>query len=143
MCRRCVLAADAELAPRTLAYDQLTAWGYEVLGVSDTDQLLNLLRRGRGYVLVFDADLLSQDELPFLQYLQTCRPALRTIATSANESLEWEAAVRQQGIFYYLSKPIDLAELRLVLADATESRGASACRKDTVGGPSPPKTAAP
>ncbi len=49
-------------------------------------------------------------------------PALPVIVLAYHDSLETERRARQRKIFYYLLRPVDGAEIKAVLRDATASR---------------------
>ena len=49
-------------------------------------------------------------------------PALPVIVLANDGSLETERRARQRKIFYYLLRPVDGAEIKAVLRDATEAR---------------------
>lgn len=121
MTRPCVLVMDPDVEGSemlALAADRL---GVTTRAVHDLDDLVSALLRGIGDVLVIDVDRLGPANVPLLRWLRNVRPGLLIVPTSAAGVLALEAHVRQQGVFYFLTKPAERGELLLVLHDARQA----------------------
>ena len=97
--------------------------GYEVeAGPGITGSVERIKNVGYDCVIV-DVDLPEMKGYEAVQILKTINPKIQIIITAAKNSLEQEAKVREQDIFYYYIKSFDREELRLAVDSAFKKLG--------------------
>lgn len=101
----------------------LSRAGFRVQAVRKGGEALLAILEERIRIAIIDLELQDLPGLDVVTILRKFRPALPIIVLSADESLEMGRRIFAQGIYYYLLKPIDLAELEAVVRSAMERRG--------------------
>ena len=118
-----VLIVDDErtLARSIKAY--LIESGYEAEVAEDTDTALEMLERLRPDVVVADARLpgASGSGLEMLRRIRELDPATQVIMMTAYGTIEGAVEAVKLGAFDYLTKPVDLEALRMLVDRARES----------------------
>lgn len=96
---------------------------YTSCSVKETGQsgeaLLWILEKNVDLVIL-DLQMEGLAGLTTLQILKRSRPKVPVVVVSANGSVETGSRVMQQGVFYYLLKPIDDRELSEVIGSALQ-----------------------
>jgi DNA-binding NtrC family response regulator len=118
-----VLVVDDErtLARSIKAY--LIESGYEAEVAEDTDAALDMLERLRPDVVVADVRLpgASGSGMEMLRRIREFDPATQVIMMTAYGTIEGAVEAVKLGAFDYLTKPVDLEALRMLVDRARES----------------------
>jgi len=114
--RRIILAStDPNRAGRYR--EQLMSLGCAVQVVADWPQIERKLIRRDWTVLAIDADAFGSAGPQLAERMMQAAPSMRVIALSSGQS-PWEAAYRQQRIFYFAAQPFEDREMLDVLDGA-------------------------
>ncbi|WP_127804557.1 sigma-54 dependent transcriptional regulator [Hydrogenophaga sp. NH-16] len=140
----CVLVVDDEPDLRTLYELTLLREGHEVVSAPDLAQAREWLGQRRFDVLISDMRLPDGLGLELLRELGEQQRTEKTIVITAYGSAENAVEALKSGAFDYLTKPVDLKQLRAAVQAALHSQrhpAAGAPRRGTVN--DPPRTAPP
>jgi two-component system response regulator PilR (NtrC family) len=140
----CVLVVDDEPDLRTLYELTLLREGHEVVSASDLAQAREWLGQRRFDVLISDMRLPDGLGLELLRELGEQQRTEKTIVITAYGSAENAVEALKSGAFDYLTKPVDLKQLRAAVQAALHSQrhpAAGAPRRGTVS--ETPRTAPP
>lgn len=130
----CVLVVDDEPDLRTLYELTLLREGHEVVSASDLAQAREWLGQRRFDVLISDMRLPDGLGLELLRELGEQQRTERTIVITAYGSAENAVEALKSGAFDYLTKPVDLKQLRAAVQAALHSQrhpAAGAARRGT------------
>lgn len=118
-----VLVVDRDEATNLELKDFLNEEGYQAFAISDPEQVVEEIKRGRFQLVLLDV---SPPEDPGIELLQRIRHADSDICVVAMTAMPTvAAAVRTLKIqaFDYLQKPLEMEELRAVIAAAIREKG--------------------
>jgi DNA-binding response OmpR family regulator len=118
-----VLVVDRDEATNVELKDFLNEEGYQAFAISDPDQVVEEIKKGRFQLVLLDV---SPPEDPGVELLQRIRHADSDICVVAMTAMPTvAAAVRTLKIqaFDYLQKPLEMEELRAVIAAAIREKG--------------------
>jgi DNA-binding response OmpR family regulator len=121
--RLCVMVVDRDEGSNVEIKDFLTARGYQAQVVTDPDEVVQEVKRGRFQLLLLDV---SPPEEPAIELLRRIRAAdsdVCVIALTALPSVDVAVRTLKQQAFDYLQKPLDLDELRHVIEAAIRDKG--------------------
>lgn len=118
----CVLVVDDEPDLRTLYELTLLREGHEVVSASDLAQAREWLGQRRFDVLISDMRLPDGLGLELLRELGEQQRTERTIVITAYGSAENAVEALKSGAFDYLTKPVDLKQLRAAVQAALHSQ---------------------
>lgn len=124
--RLSVLVAEDNDANRRLFEDQLKLLSCEVVVSSDGKQALDKLSRQTFDVLITDLWMPNMDGYALALEARTRWPQMPVIAATASVTLEERDRCRAAGIAQVVAKPLPLARLQTVLAQATGQRTTAA-----------------
>ena len=134
-----LLVVDDEPDLRTLYEITLVRDGYEVECAGSVAQAWERLREGGFHAVVTDMRLPDGSGLDLLRRIVQSGAALRTVVITAYGSAENAVQALKAGAFDYLTKPVDLAQFRRVIASAVGRPGLrGAARPSTTPGVRPP-----
>ncbi len=97
--------------------------GYEVAFAASGEEGLNEVRARGADVVVTDLVMHGIDGMTVLAEAHAIDPAIQVIVVTGHGTVESAVDAMQKGAFNYLLKPINLNELRAVVASALEKRG--------------------
>ena len=115
-----VLIADDEEASRKGLKALLTNWGYEVQEAADGQEALERAATFLPRVVVTDVLMPRLDGLGLLAQLRVDSPLTTVILLTGHATVETAVAAMKQGAYDYLTKPVDLARLRILIEKALE-----------------------
>lgn len=118
----CVLVVDDEPDLRTLYELTLLREGHEVVSASDLAQAREWLGQRRFDVLISDMRLPDGLGLELLRELGEQQRTEKTIVITAYGSAENAVEALKSGAFDYLTKPVDLKQLRAAVQAALQSQ---------------------
>jgi excisionase family DNA binding protein len=111
-----IMDSDAKTASKLTS--QLKKNGYHVTGLENTEDLFSAVDNENIDILILDVDAWGMKGYELIPVIKRMDRLLPIIVTSADDSIEIAAKVREQGILFYTLKPIDIDELKLVLKNA-------------------------
>jgi len=117
-----VLVVDAEASVRLAVQKVLKADGYDVVEADSQRGALTLLAASLPDAVIMDGALPDGDALDLLSQVKGADPLTPCIVLAAPSSLEKAALAIQQGAEQFLTKPVALPSLLLVLQRVLENQ---------------------
>ena len=96
----------------------LVTWGYEVVTASNGLAALEKVAAVHPAAVITDVVMPVMNGLDLLRALRMERPRMPVIVLTAHSSLEVLLIATRQGAYAHLTKPVDIAKLKAVLANA-------------------------
>ncbi len=119
MMQRVLIADDQEASRKGLAA-LIATWGYEVEDAGDGDEALAKAIEHNPAVVITDLVMPKRDGLGLLKALQAELPFTMVIIVTAHGTIETAVGATKEGAYDYLTKPVDVARLRLLVEKAIE-----------------------
>ena len=116
-----VLVVDDEEVLADAMGEYLRRFGYAVSIRSTGEEGLKAIDQEPPDIVVLDYRLPRMDGLEVLRRIKASRPEIEVILLTAHGTVENAVEAMRVGAFDYLSKPLDLEELRLVVGKALHS----------------------
>ncbi len=116
-----ILVVDDETAARRGLASLLSGWGYEVEEAADGQEALEKAVAGLPSVVVTDLVMPRFDGHALLRALREEVPFAAVILLTGQGSIETAVAAMKDGAYDYLTKPVDLARLKLLIPKAAAS----------------------
>lgn len=117
-----LLLVDDDVAHRTMLKANLAEAGYSLFEAEDGDEVLPLLARQQVDLVLLDLKMKRMDGLTTLQDLQEKGYSLPVIVITAFSSVETAVEAMKLGAFDYITKPVDIEELKLIIDKALDLR---------------------
>jgi two-component system response regulator AtoC len=121
MSNNTVLIVDDEEVLAGAMGDYLGRHGYDVNVKSTGEEALQLIEKEPPDIVVLDYRLPRLDGLEVLRRIKESRPEIEVIMLTAHGSVQGAVEAMKLGAYDFLGKPLDLEELRLVVAKALQS----------------------
>ena len=102
----------------------LTTEGYEVVGEDDPAEAIGLIERSDFDLMIADIKMPQYDGIELLRRAREKDPYMGVILITGYASLETAKNAIGEGAFGYLTKPLELDELKLIVARGIEKRNA-------------------
>lgn len=119
-----VLLVDDEPQVRTVVRRILESRGYLVEEVTTCRAAEDLVRREPPDIAILDYELPDGDALKLLPRLRAVDPNLPAVILTGQGSIDLAVRAIQEGADHFLTKPVDLATLRVVVERLLEQRRA-------------------
>lgn len=116
-----ILLIDDEEGSRQ-ALTLLLKGSYEVAGVASGHEARQKLAAERFDVVITDLRLPDCSGIDLLKQVKSYHPATEVILITGHASAETAVSAMKEGAFDYITKPLNLEELRIILAKALEKR---------------------
>lgn len=110
-----VLVVEDEALQARSIKRSLERHGYEVLIASTAEEGLNVVKHYHPDILLLDLKLPDMDGLEMLKALRDLGENLQVIITTAYGNVQTAVEAMRLGAYDYVTKPLDLEELRLLL----------------------------
>jgi len=117
-----ILIADDEESSRTGLETLLSSWGYQVQAAVDGQDAVEKARSFRPAVVVADLVMPKLDGLDLLKELHQQLPEVPVIILTGHGSIDSAIAATRAGAHDYLTKPVDLDRLQLLIEKALQNR---------------------
>ncbi len=121
-----ILVADDERSICEAFRELLAAEGHEALIAFNGDEALRMVREARPDAVFLDVRMPGRDGLSVLREIGRLDPALPVIVMTAYGTLDTAAQALGSNAFDYLGKPLEMRQLRDVLARALHRPAAAA-----------------
>ena len=115
-----ILIVDDEAASRNGLRSLLANAGYEVEDAADGSKALEKARAFRPAVVITDIVMPGPDGLALLKVLQEEFPFSQVILLTGQGTIESAVAAMKQGAYDYLTKPVDIPRLKVLVRKALE-----------------------
>ncbi len=115
-----VLVVDDEQASRGGLSTLLSGWGYGVEEAADGEEALAKARAVLPSVVITDLVMPKLDGLALLRALQEELPLATVILLSGQGSIDSAVAAMKEGAYDFLTKPVDVARLKMLVPKAVE-----------------------
>lgn len=93
---------------------------YEVFVASNGATALGILQRENCEIVLLDLKLGAEDGLEVLQEIKKINSRAKVIIMTAYGSIQSSVTAMKQGAFYYVTKPINMDELKAILVNACQ-----------------------
>ena len=118
--RRRIFVVDDEEASRKGLSALLSKWGYEVEEASNGEEALQKALTFRPAVVIADLVMPGLDGIGLLKAFQQEQSFATVIILTGQGTIESAVAAMKEGAYDYLTKPVDVARLRLLIQRALE-----------------------
>jgi DNA-binding NtrC family response regulator len=115
-----VLLVDDEPQLRFTVGKYLEARGYHILEAESCQAALEICRTSRPDAILLDYNLPDGDALSLLPSLQQIHPDIPVLILTAQAEVDLAVRAMKQGAEYFLTKPLELSALHLILERALE-----------------------
>ncbi|HOQ60316.1 MAG TPA: sigma-54 dependent transcriptional regulator [Vicinamibacterales bacterium] len=122
MAERVVLVVDDEAAQRTVLAGFLRKRGYEVVSAAGVDEAVQQASNRTIDLVLTDLNMPGKDGLVLIDRLRALNPELPVIVMTAYGTVASAVSAMKRGAADYLTKPIDLEELDVLVARTLERR---------------------
>jgi DNA-binding NtrC family response regulator len=116
-----ILVVDDETAARRGLASLLSGWGYTVEEAADGQEALEKAVAGLPSVVLTDLVMPRLDGHALLRALREEAPFAAVILLTGQGSIETAVAAMKEGAYDYLTKPVDVARLKLLIPKAASS----------------------
>ncbi len=96
--------------------------GYEVKGVDSGKKALRTLEREQFDILLTDLRMPDLDGVQLYEQSRATHPEMKTIVMTAYSSVKEAVDATKRGVYEYLTKPLNLDELFVIIKKAVEER---------------------
>ncbi|KPJ51908.1 MAG: chemotaxis protein CheY [Planctomycetes bacterium DG_58] len=121
--RSSVLVIDDNESHARVVAEGLEREGYETLIATRGDEGLEKLKSHTVDLVVTDLVMHGVDGMKVLEEALRMDPGIQVIMVTGHGTVESAVDAMRKGAFNYLLKPLDINELRVVVANALEKRG--------------------
>jgi DNA-binding NtrC family response regulator len=115
-----ILIVDDEEPARQGLTALLARWGYDVDEAADGQEALAKAAAGLPSVVLSDLVMPKMDGLELLRALKTDVPFASVILLTGQGSIDTAVTAMKEGAYDYLTKPVDVARLRVLIPKAAE-----------------------
>lgn len=115
-----VLVVDDEKDFRKLLIKRLNRKGYLATEAEDGKQSIGMLDKEIFDVALVDLKMPGIDGLELLQFIKENQPEMEVIILTGHGTTESAVEAMKSGAYDYLTKPVDLSELQVLLEKAVE-----------------------
>ncbi len=117
-----ILIVDDEASQRDMLAGFLRRADFEVEAAADGVEAVRRVRRGNVDIVLMDQRMPRMDGADALRSIRDCNPEVDVVLMTAYGSVESAVEALKLGAVDYLTKPLDLERLRVVLRKALERR---------------------
>src|SRR2546423_3989807 len=115
-----VLIVEADPAARVGLEQLVKSWGFVAESASDGEEALEKVTSFRPAIVITDLFMPRLDGLGLLRALQQQGADVTTLLLTAQGTVESAVAAMKEGAYDYLTKPIDLQRLKILLDKIVE-----------------------
>jgi DNA-binding NtrC family response regulator len=117
-----ILVVDDEAAQCRLLAETLQREGYPAQAVTDPQEALALLKRDHFDIIITDQRMPTMSGIDCIQAARRIDPDITAIIVTAYATIETAVKAMKLGAFDFLTKPIDVEHLLVLLSKAVEQR---------------------
>jgi DNA-binding NtrC family response regulator len=117
-----ILIVDDEPGVLNVLADIVGVLGFSVIAVPDAESALSVVKGGENIALVItDLSLPGMNGSDLLAEIKRAMPAVPVIVLTAHGSVESFIQTQSRGMYEYINKPVQAAELRRIVLSAMGS----------------------
>ncbi|MGB3342071.1 MAG: ATP-binding protein [bacterium] len=113
-----ILIMDSDQETVKLLMHDLGEEGYRIEIAEYTNRCFEKIKNEQIDVLILAVEAWGVKGYELIPIIKKINSLLPIIATSADDSMEVAARVREQGVFFYAIKPLDMKEIKLAIKNA-------------------------
>ncbi len=117
-----ILIVDDELNMRLVLTAMLKKEGYEIASAADGSEALSILKSGPIDAVITDLKMPNVDGMELLDHMNDKHPAIPVIIITAHGTVATAVEALKKGALDYITKPLDLDELKNVISKAMKTR---------------------
>jgi two-component system, NtrC family, response regulator AtoC len=117
-----ILLIEDEAPSREALALLLKSAGFEVAGAGSGQEAFEKLAADRFDIVITDLFLPDLDGIDILKRVKSLSPLIEVILITGHASAETAVKAMKEGAFDYITKPLNLDELRLIIEKAQEKR---------------------
>lgn len=118
--RHRILIVDDESASATGLAELMNAWGYEARAAASGEEALRRLEHQSAHVVISDLMMPGMSGLALMAQIRERYPLTAVILLTGHGTIENATQAMREGAHDYLTKPVDLPRLSVVLQKALE-----------------------
>ena len=118
-----VLVVEDDSATRVGLQQLIQNWGFVVEAAKDGDEALQMVTTFRPGIVITDLVMPRMGGLALLRALQAQSDDITTVIVTAQGTVETAVEAIKEGAYDYLTKPIDLQRMRILLDKIVERQG--------------------
>ena len=115
-----ILITDDESSQRSILRGYLEQSGYKVLEAASGSEAINIIEGNLIDIVLSDFKMPDLDGLELLKKIKTLNPEISVVIITAFGTIENAVIAMKEGAYDYLTKPIDLDELEIVIKKISE-----------------------
>ncbi len=115
-----ILITDDESSQRSILRGYLEQSGYNVFEAASGSEAINIIEGNLIDIVLSDFKMPDLDGLELLKKIKTLNPEISVVIITAFGTIENAVKAMKEGAYDYLTKPIDLDELEIVIKKITE-----------------------
>jgi len=115
-----ILVIEDEAQVRESYIDMFSFFGHNVEAVSNGREGLSLINKNGYDIVVTDLNMPEMDGLEVLDYLKKKKPYIEVIVITGFATLENAIKAMKMGAYDYVTKPVDIDHVRIVLAKCVQ-----------------------
>ena len=120
MNNRVVLVVDDEKNQREMLVGFLVKKGYQAMGCQNALEALSIIKEQPVDLVLTDHQMPEMTGHELLTQIKRINPEILVILFTAYGTVETAVKAMQEGAYHYLTKPVDLQELTVILKKGTE-----------------------
>ena len=117
-----ILVTDDERSIRELLADGLGSYGYEVLEARDAAESLRIVREKGVGLILSDIEMPGEDGMVLLRKVKEIDPDIDVVMVTGLHDVEVAVETIRRGASDFVTKPFNLAEVRIVVERTLEKR---------------------
>ncbi len=117
-----ILLIDDEAPSREALTLLLKSADYDVKSAGSGNEAFELLAEDGFDIIITDLFLPDLDGIDILKQVKSASPAMEVILITGHASAETAVRAMKEGAFDYITKPLNIDELRIILGKAVEKR---------------------
>ena len=118
-----VLVVDRDEGSNVQIKDYLTTEGYQAEVVTDSEQVVDEIKRGRFQLVILDVSPPEGRGVELLERIRNADSDICVIAMTEMPTVETAVRTLKSQAFDYLQKPLELEELHMVVQAAIREKG--------------------
>jgi DNA-binding NtrC family response regulator len=123
MAQEKVLIVEDEESERTGLAELVQSWGYRAETAKDGLDALDKVTAWSPGIVVTDIGMPRMDGMELLERLADQPQAIAVVMLTAQGTIDKAVEAMKMGAYDFLTKPVDFARLKIILANASKQRG--------------------
>ncbi len=111
-----ILIVDDEAPIINILLKRIDRWGYDALSAKNGTDALKLIKAQPIDLILLDVYLKETSAIELIPKIKKIKPFINIITMTGQSSRQLELKIRSSGILYYMEKPIEIDNLKLILA---------------------------